>query len=53
MNLLHRGLLLPTALLAVALSPLIASAQDVRISDFMAVNDGPLTDEDGDYSDWI
>src|ERR1043166_2926046 len=53
MNLLHRGLLLPTALLAVALSPLIASAQDVRISEFMAVNDGPLTDEDGDYSDWI
>ncbi len=30
------------------------SAQDnVRISEFMAVNDGPLADENGDFSDWI
>jgi hypothetical protein len=25
----------------------------VRITEFMAVNDGPVTDEDGDFSDWI
>jgi len=25
----------------------------VRITEFAAVNDGPFTDEDGDFSDWI
>jgi hypothetical protein len=25
----------------------------VRITEFMAVNDGPVTDEDGEFSDWI
>ncbi len=31
----------------------IAQSQDVRISEFMAVNSTTLTDEDGDSSDWI
>ncbi len=28
-------------------------ADDVQITEFMAVNTGPLTDEDGQFSDWI
>src|SRR5437016_14664173 len=27
--------------------------EDVLISEFMAANDGPVVDEDGDTSDWI
>ncbi|MEM7261804.1 MAG: lamin tail domain-containing protein, partial [Planctomycetota bacterium] len=30
-----------------------ASAQDLLISEFLAINDGGLRDEDGDSSDWI
>ena len=30
-----------------------AEAQDVIISEFMAVNDTALADEDGDYPDWV
>lgn len=38
-------------LVAVASS---AFSQDaVRITEIMAVNDGPVTDEDGEFSDWI
>ncbi|MFW9596853.1 MAG: lamin tail domain-containing protein [Paludibacter sp.] len=29
------------------------SAQNIRISEIMAANDSVLTDEDGEYSDWI
>ncbi len=40
------------ALLLASLSP--APGQDVlRITEFLSVNDGPVTDEDGDFSDWI
>lgn len=31
----------------------VFSQDAVRITEFMAVNDGPVTDEDGDFSDWI
>ena len=30
-----------------------ASAQSVRINEFMAVNSSTLADKDGNYSDWI
>src|SRR5437868_1198413 len=37
-----------------ALAPARAQAADsVFISEFMAVNDSTLQDEDGDFSDWI
>src|SRR5688572_6713492 len=36
----------------VAASP-SPGAESVRITEFMAVNNGPLTDEDGEFSDWI
>ncbi|HKX60969.1 MAG TPA: lamin tail domain-containing protein, partial [Verrucomicrobiae bacterium] len=31
----------------------LQAVDDVVISEFMAVNNGPLADEDGDFSDWI
>ena len=30
-----------------------SSAESVRITEFMAFNKGPLTDEEGEFSDWI
>ncbi|HPR30870.1 MAG TPA: lamin tail domain-containing protein [Prolixibacteraceae bacterium] len=37
----------------VSLSALSLVAQDVRINEFLALNQNGLTDEDGTYSDWI
>src|SRR5262245_12997715 len=50
-----RGCVLAALLgLAVTSQPLRAAGLDqVRITEFAAVNDGPLADEDGDFSDWI
>lgn len=39
------------AMLLLCLGPVFA--QSVRINEFMALNQSVLTDEDGDYSDWI
>ncbi|MCE9615615.1 MAG: DUF2341 domain-containing protein [Lentisphaerae bacterium] len=36
-----------------ALGMAVCAPAGVVISEFMAINDGPLTDEDGDNSDWI
>jgi len=41
------------ALGLVALTPMLLAQDLVRISEFAAVNEGPLRDEDGDESDWI
>jgi hypothetical protein len=35
------------------LAGILAMAQDVRITEFMANNHATLADKDGDYSDWI
>ncbi|NLF39679.1 hypothetical protein GX586_09555 [bacterium] len=40
-------------LLAIILCASTASASSVLISEFMAQNSTGLTDEDGDYSDWV
>jgi len=46
---IHRAL--PAVLLALACAPRAAAA--LQISEFMADNADALTDEDGDYSDWV
>src|SRR5882672_1030711 len=54
MKTLRRCLTLAVSWLALAWWPFVASAQiDLRISEFMAANNGPLADEDGEFSDWI
>src|SRR5439155_27165490 len=51
---LRRGLCCATGLIGLFLfSPHCHAQDDVRISEFMAANDAPLTDEDGDFSDCI
>jgi len=45
--------LLFTFAVLLAISGTSASAADVVISEFMALNNTTLTDEDGTYSDWI
>lgn len=39
--------------MTLALSPPLANAQQVIISEFMADNSSTLADADGDYSDWV
>jgi hypothetical protein len=46
---IHRAL--PAVLLALARAPRATAA--LQISEFMADNADALTDEDGDYSDWV
>src|SRR5436190_10121716 len=43
------------AVVVLSLGPITPGRADdlVRITEFMALNDGPLTDEDGEFSDWI
>lgn len=41
------------SLLIFSVFPCSAMSQTVRINEFMALNSVTLTDEDGDYSDWI
>jgi CotH protein/lamin tail-like protein len=36
-----------------AMEPRLLLAADVILSEFMAVNESTLADEDGDYSDWV
>ena len=38
---------------AILVSRLATAAPSVVISEFMAINNTTLADEDGDYSDWI
>lgn len=40
-------------LLTVSYIPVQAESKKILISEFMAINDNTLTDEDGDYGDWI
>src|SRR6185369_5457639 len=50
-------MLFPRFLCALAVWVLVGATalavEEVRISEFMAVNDRSLVDEDGDFSDWI
>src|SRR6266700_4241341 len=48
-----RPALLLTVLFSLVAGVVAMAAEDVFISEFMAVNDSTLADEDGDFSDWI
>jgi len=47
------AVILAAVLLLIPAPSIRASAGDLVISEFMAINGSVLMDEDGDYSDWI
>src|SRR6185436_15842142 len=50
---MHRKHLFALVCYALVSTASLFAADQVLISEFAAVNDGPLADEDGDNSDWI